>query len=748
MVTVPERCAVPVLAATTTLTLALPVPLPLEPSVSQDALLVAVHAHVLPVVRVTSVVSPAVGDVRIAGVSAYEHVGTPACVTVKVCPAIVTVPMRCVALVLAATTTFTVPSPVPVPPDPIVSQALLLVASQAQVLPAVTATATVSPAAGAARFVGVSAYVQVGTPDWVTLRVWSAIVTVPVRCAVPVLAATMTSTLPSPVPPDPTLSHAALLVVLQAQVLPAVTATATLSPAAGEVRLVGAIVNVHGAPACVTLKVWPAIVTDPVRCAVPVFAATVTLTLPLPVLPDPTVNHAALLVVLHAQVLPVVTATATLSPAAGEVRLVGAIVNVHGVPAWVTLKLWPAIVTDPVRCAVPVFAATVTLTLPLPVLPDPTVNHAALLVVLHAHVLPVVTATATLSPPAGDVRLVGAIVNVHGVPACVTLNVWPAIVTDPVRCAVPVFAATVTLTVPLPVLPDPTVNHAALLVVLHAHVLTVVTATATLSPPAGDVRLVGAIVNVQRRAGLGDAEGLAGNRHRSGALRGPGIRGDGDVDAAVASAAANPHSTTRRCCSCSTAQVLPAVTATVTDSPAAGELRLVGVIANVQGRPSWVTVNVWPAMVMVPVRCAVPVFAATMTPTVPLPVPVAPEPIVNHAALLVVLQAQVLPAVTPTATGSPPAGEVRLVGAIVNVHGVPAWVTLNVWPAIVTEPVRCAVPVFAATVTLTVPLPVLPDPTVNHAALLVVLHAHVLPVVTATATLSPPRATCGWSARS
>jgi hypothetical protein len=82
-------------------------------------------------------------------------------------------------------------------------------------------------------------------------------------------------------------------------------------------------------------------VIEPVRCAVPVFAATTTLTLPFPVPdpPDPTVNHAALLVLLHAHVLPAVTATATLSPAAGEVRLVGAIVNVHGVPAWVTLKV-------------------------------------------------------------------------------------------------------------------------------------------------------------------------------------------------------------------------------------------------------------------------------------------------------------------------------------------------------------------------------------------------------------------------
>jgi hypothetical protein len=33
-------------------------------------LLVAVHAQVAPVVRVTDTVSPAVGDVRIAGVSA------------------------------------------------------------------------------------------------------------------------------------------------------------------------------------------------------------------------------------------------------------------------------------------------------------------------------------------------------------------------------------------------------------------------------------------------------------------------------------------------------------------------------------------------------------------------------------------------------------------------------------------------------------------------------------------------------
>ena len=48
----------------------------------------------------------------------------------------------------------------------------------------------------------------------------------------------------------------------------------------------------------------------------------------------------------------------------------------------------------------------------------------------------------------------------------------------------------------------------------------------------------------------------------------------------------------------------------------------------------------------------------------PLPVPEPPEPTVNHAALLDVLQAQVLLVVTATATDSPAAGDVRIVGAM------------------------------------------------------------------------------------
>jgi hypothetical protein len=59
------------------------------------------------------------------------------------------------------------------------------------------------------------------------------------------------------------------------------------------------------------------------------------------------------------------------------------------------------------------------------------------------------------------------------------------------------------------------------------------------------------------------------------------------------------------------------------------------------------TVNVWPAIVMVPVR-AVPVFAATLYVTVPDPLPDAPPMIVIQPALLVAVQLHPVPAVTFT----------------------------------------------------------------------------------------------------
>ena len=57
--------------------------------------------------------------------------------------------------------------------------------------------------------------------------------------------------------------------------------------------------------------------------------------------------------------------------------------------------------------------------------------------------------------------------------------------------------------------------------------------------------------------------------------------------------------------------------------------------------------NVWPATVRVPFLAA-PVFACTLYPTDPLPVPLAPLVIAIQLALLFAVQAQLAAVVTPT----------------------------------------------------------------------------------------------------
>lgn len=81
--------------------------------------------------------------------------------------------------------------------------------------------------------------------------------------------------MPLPLAPAVIVIQAALLVALQLQPVPAVTATVPVV-AFDDVRFddVGEIVKVHGAPACVTVNVCPAMVSVPVRDVVPVFAAT------------------------------------------------------------------------------------------------------------------------------------------------------------------------------------------------------------------------------------------------------------------------------------------------------------------------------------------------------------------------------------------------------------------------------------------------------------------------------------------
>jgi len=65
-----------------------------------------------------------------------------------------------------------------------------------------------------------------------------------------------------------------------------------------------------------------------------------------------------------------------------------------------------------------------------------------------------------------------------------------------------------------------------------------------------------------------------------------------------------------------------------------------------------VTVKVWPAIVKVPLR-APAMLTATLNPTDPFPVPVAPDVIVNHVALLLAVHAHALVVVTATVPAPP-----------------------------------------------------------------------------------------------
>jgi hypothetical protein len=152
----------------------------------------------------------------------------------------------------------------------------------------------------------------------------------------------------------------------------------------------------------------------------------------------------------------------------------------------------------------------------------------------------------------------------------------------------------------------------------------------------------------------------------------------------------------------------------------------------------WVTVNVWPAAVIVPVRGA-PVLAATEKFTAPLPEPLAPLRIVIQASLLTAAHEQPAAVVTFTLPVPLEAVKLWLVGLIVNEQP-PACVAVKVWPAMVNVPVRCG-PVFAATENCVVPtpLPLAPLEIVIQATLLVAVHAQPVAAVTLT-KLDPPLA--------
>ncbi len=216
----------------------------------------------------------------------------------------------------------------------IVSQEALLVDVQLQLAPVVTVELCVLTPPGGVTVVGETVKVQV--PCWITVTVWPATVSVPVRDEVPVFAAMEKATVPLPLPltPDVMLSQVALLVAVQLQ--PVVVVTLALLELAAAVGFseIGETVNEQGgaAPAWVTVTVWPAMVSVPVRGDVAVLAAIekATAPFPLPLAPEVMVSQEALLVAVQLQPPAVVTALLLELAAAPGVNTVGDAVNVQG----------------------------------------------------------------------------------------------------------------------------------------------------------------------------------------------------------------------------------------------------------------------------------------------------------------------------------------------------------------------------------------------------------------------------------
>jgi len=93
-------------------------------------------------------------------------------------------------------------------------------------------------------------------------------------------------------------------------------------------------------------------------------------------------------------------------------------------------------------------------------------------------------------------------------------------------------------------------------------------------------------------------------------------------------------------------------------------MTLLSGLAENSHEPAWVTLKVWPAIVIVPDLLLVDRFAETEYVTVPFPLPPPPPVIVMNGALLVAVHAQPAGAVTPTLPLPPEAAKTWLAGEI------------------------------------------------------------------------------------
>ena len=146
IVSVPVRLDATVFAATLNPTVPLPEPVAPPVNVIQAALLAAVHAHPVEAVTLLLPVPPAAVKDCVVGEMAGAQAAA-ACVTVNVAPAIVSVPVRLVVTVFAATSNVTEPFPDPVAPPVTVIHAALLAAVQLHPVAADTALPPLEAAA-------------------------------------------------------------------------------------------------------------------------------------------------------------------------------------------------------------------------------------------------------------------------------------------------------------------------------------------------------------------------------------------------------------------------------------------------------------------------------------------------------------------------------------------------------------------------------------------------------------------------
>ncbi len=370
-------------------TVALPEPEAPPVMLSHAALLAAVHEH--PAALVTAVVEAPPAEVSVREVGETPKVQlTPFCVTVTVCPATVSVPVRSAVDVFAVALKVTVPFPLPLAPLLMVSQAALLAAVQAHPLAAVTPVVDEPAAEVNERDVGDTPNVQL-TPLCVTVTVCPAMVSVPTRWAVDVFAVMLKVTVPLPTPlmPAVTTSQVTFRTAVQEHPLGAVTAKVAEPAAEVSVCDVGETPKVQPMPLCVTVTVWPATVSVPTRWAVDGFAVALNVTVPspAPLAPPVTLSQAALLAAVQLQPPGAVTPVVEEPADEVSVAVVGDTPKVHVVPSCVTVTVWPATVSVPVRSVDDGFAAAlkVTVPLPLPLAPLLIVSQAALLVAVQVH---------------------------------------------------------------------------------------------------------------------------------------------------------------------------------------------------------------------------------------------------------------------------------------------------------------------------------------------------------------------------